>query len=172
MDQNSITISFTDSLSNSFSQTGAYGQFSSAESVASVFGPYLYRNFSGLDTTFITGQSFGSLLVITPANGATLSPINISNPGKSFTATQVFFANPVLAAGTNNVVGVTAAQANLSALGNNGGPTQTVVPLDGSIALCRITPSSASGTDQRGQPRSVTVNGTTCQDAGAVQTTQ
>ncbi len=67
-----------------------------------------------------------------------------------------------------NVVGT--APANLSALGNYGGPTQTLVPLPGNPAICLISPSSATGTDQRGFPRTTTYGSTTCQDAGAVQT--
>ena len=66
-----------------------------------------------------------------------------------------------------NIVGV---HPTLTALGNYGGPTQTMIPLPGSVAICAIDPSSASGTDQRGLPRTTTYGGTTCQDAGAVQT--
>jgi predicted outer membrane repeat protein len=71
--------------------------------------------------------------------------------------------------GTNgNVVGV--ASALLAPLGNYGGPTETMIPLPGSPAICLISPSTATGTDQRGDPRNTTYNSTSCQDAGAVQT--
>jgi predicted outer membrane repeat protein len=168
VDSANINIAFSDSLGNHFSQTYLYGQYSSAQSVAAAFGPEFYENLSGLDTTAITGESFGTLLVITPENGATLSPFTITNPGLSFTVNQVFYPNLLL--GNMNVYDMTTSQANLSVLGNNGGPTQTMVPLSGSTALCLITPSTATGTDQRGQPRTATVGSTTCQDAGAVQT--
>jgi trimeric autotransporter adhesin len=168
VDASNITIAFSDSLGNTFSQTVTYGQYSTPASLASAFGPYFYYNTSGLDTTGITGESFGSMLVISPTNGATLSPLAITNLGSSFTATQETF--PFLLSGNNNVYGVTSAQVNLSPLGNNGGPTQTMVPLVGSTALCAINLSTATGTDQRGQPRTVTVGSSTCQDAGAVQT--
>ncbi len=168
VDQSTINIAFSDSLGNTFSQTVSYGPFSSPTSLASAFGPYFYENFSGLDTTSITGKAFGGLLVISPLNGATLSPLTITNPGKSFTATQQFY--PYLLSVGNNVYGLSATQINLAPLANNGGPTQTMLPLSGSKALCVLSPSTATGTDQRGQPRTATVGATTCQDAGAVQT--
>jgi hypothetical protein len=65
-----------------------------------------------------------------------------------------------------NVVGV---PANLAALGNYGGPTETMIPLPGSVAICAIAPTS-SGTDQRGAAWPVNYSGTSCQDSGAVQT--
>jgi protocatechuate 3,4-dioxygenase beta subunit len=58
----------------------------------------------------------------------------------------------------------------LAPLGNYGGPTQTMLPLPGSPAICAISPSTATGTDQRGDPRTTTYGTTTCQDSGAVQT--
>jgi hypothetical protein len=65
-----------------------------------------------------------------------------------------------------NVVGVAA---NLAALGNYGGPTQTMIPLPGSVAICAIAHTGA-GFDQRGMPWPVSYSGTSCQDSGAVQT--
>jgi len=65
-----------------------------------------------------------------------------------------------------NVLGVAA---NLAALGNYGGPTQTMIPLPGSVAICAIVPTG-TGTDQRGMPWPVSYNVTSCQDSGAVQT--
>lgn len=61
-----------------------------------------------------------------------------------------------------NLVG--ASGVNLLPLAYYGGPTQTMLPLPGSIAICAGTASSAT-TDQRGFP----VNAS-CVDAGAVQT--
>lgn len=55
--------------------------------------------------------------------------------------------------------------ANLGPLQNNGGPTQTMLPLPGSPALGAADPSLAPGTDQRGQSRPT--GGPT--DIGAVQ---
>ncbi|WP_150110570.1 beta strand repeat-containing protein [Granulicella mallensis] len=65
-----------------------------------------------------------------------------------------------------NLVGGTVA---LSSLGSYGGPTQTMVPLPGSPAICDINPSTATGTDQRGDPRTTSYGTATCQDSGAVE---
>ena len=172
-DSGSITIAFKDSLGNSFSQTASYGKFSSPANIASAFGSYFYYNTSGLDTTSITAQPDSppdnDLLIITSKTG-TLNSFTFNHTGQSFSAEQVLI--PSLLSVNNNVSGVTAAQINLSPLGNNGGPTQTMVPLTGSLALCAIKSSNATGTDQRGEPRIAVVGTSTCQDAGAVQTAQ
>jgi hypothetical protein len=65
-----------------------------------------------------------------------------------------------------NLVGV---PANLAAPGNYGGPTETMIPLPGSAAICAIVPTG-TGTDQRGVAWPVSYSGTSCQDTGAVQT--
>lgn len=66
----------------------------------------------------------------------------------------------------------------LASLGNYGGPTQTMIALPGSPAICTGDPAraldaggNALPTDQRGAPRSETAYSITpCVDAGAVQT--
>jgi CSLREA domain-containing protein len=91
------------------------------------------------------------------------------------------FANPsnnAIDDGGNVIAGwnsVSASSINLSALGNYGGPTQTMMPLPGSNGICSGTASPLGGltlppTDQRGNPRPTTVYGGSCVDAGAVQT--
>ncbi len=73
--------------------------------------------------------------------------------------------------GGGNVTGATSPVAiNLSSLGNVGGPTQTMIPLPGSPAICATSPSSATGTDQRRDSRTTNYAGTSCRDAGAVET--
>ena len=89
--------------------------------------------------------------------------------------------------GTNgNIVDPTGTAANLAALGNYGGPTQTMIPLPGSTAVCAGSASSAAAagvaTDQRGVILNLTTGnagtytgaGGYCAagslDAGAVQT--
>lgn len=70
-----------------------------------------------------------------------------------------------------NVIGV--ANIGLAPLGSYGGPTQTIIPLPGSPAICAGSITAIPGgvtTDQRGDPRITTYGGTTCTDAGAVQT--
>ena len=81
-----------------------------------------------------------------------------------------------------NIVGVASGTTvngtavNLAPLANYGGPTQTVIPLPGSPAICAgLASAIPSGltTDQRGEPNTNTSYGFTpspCVDAGAVQT--
>jgi predicted outer membrane repeat protein len=62
---------------------------------------------------------------------------------------------------------------NLAPLSNYGGPTQTLLPLPGSGAICAASSSlipAGTTTDQRGLPDSTTYGATTCYDLGAVQT--
>ncbi len=80
--------------------------------------------------------------------------------------------NVVVGSGTP---GVTLADVNLAPLGNYGGPTQTMMPLLSSVAICAGIPANATtaglSTDQRGNPRSTTAySPTACVDAGSVQT--
>jgi len=74
---------------------------------------------------------------------------------------------------TSNTNAITSTNPLLAALGNYGGPTQTMLPQPGSPAICAasnaLTPSGVT-TDQRGFSRTTTYNSTTCQDLGAVQT--
>lgn len=77
---------------------------------------------------------------------------------------------------SGNIVDPTGTAATLAPLGNNGGPTHTLIPLPGSSAICAGVQSSLIGsTDQRGYPNTNTTYtgysaGTPCVDAGAVQT--
>ncbi|MGC2544486.1 MAG: MBG domain-containing protein, partial [Silvibacterium sp.] len=69
--------------------------------------------------------------------------------------------------------GAISADPMLAALGNYGGPTQTMLPLPGSAAICAGSTSLVpSGViiDQRGFARTTSYSGTACVDAGAVQT--
>ena len=130
--------------------------------------PNFSLNTSGLDTTAIGAEGLGSILEIAPPIGATLGAITITNPGSGVQAAIATI--PDFLSGNNNIVDSTGSLALLGLLQNNGGPTLTMVPQTGSAALCAITPSNATGTDQRGQPRAVPYGGSTCQDAGSVQT--
>ena len=60
----------------------------------------------------------------------------------------------------------------LAALGNYGGPTQTMIPLPGSAAICSgVAANAATPTDQRGTgyARSTGYGDAVCVDAGAVE---
>ena len=70
-----------------------------------------------------------------------------------------------------NVIG--GANIGLAPLGSYGGPTQTMIPLPGSPAICAGSITAIPGgvtTDQRGDARTTAYGGTSCTDAGAVQT--
>jgi CSLREA domain-containing protein len=72
-----------------------------------------------------------------------------------------------------NTSPVTASSASVATLGNYGGPTQTLLPLPGSAAICAATAADDPGgdtTDERGFPRTTTYNSTACIDLGADQT--
>jgi hypothetical protein len=136
------------------------------ESVATVTN----STFSG--NTASSGQGFYNDGQITIANN--LSADLIANP-----------TNNIISNGGNVIAGmggVLASSINLSTLGNYGGPTQTMLPLPGSAAICAGTATPSGGltlpsTDQRGTgyPRTNSTypgytSGTACVDAGAVQT--
>jgi hypothetical protein len=70
-----------------------------------------------------------------------------------------------------NVIGVSGI--SLAPPDNYGGPTQTMIPLPGSPAICAGSIAAIPGgvtTDQRGYSRTTAYGATTCTDAGAVQT--
>ena len=93
---------------------------------------------------------------------------------------NVYWQNTISGGGTSNCNyctsdsnGVTS-DTKLAALGSYGGPTQTMLPLPGSAAICAsstaLVPASLT-TDQRGFPRNNTsYTASACVDAGAVQT--
>jgi uncharacterized repeat protein (TIGR02543 family) len=88
-------------------------------------------------------------------------------------------AVPDIASGTftddgGNLIGSTSLY--LAPLGNYGGPTQTMIPLPGSSAICAGTatpagPLTLPPTDQRGFPpvNTIYIPGNTCVDTGAAQ---
>ncbi len=73
--------------------------------------------------------------------------------------------------GGNNLIAVTPASLNLGPLQNNGGPTQTMLPGAGSIAINAISCASAPPLDQRGmlRPDPASAGVTTPCDIGAVE---
>jgi len=162
-DSGTITISFTDSLNNTYTASYAYGQSSTTSAMETFLSNTSNNTYSGSLTTAI----YGSKLLFQLTNGATLGTFTITNPSTSFTLTtsQVYFS------GVGNVVGHTVSNLNLTSLGSYGGPTQSIMPLPGSAALC-VAPASTTSltTDQRSLPRTTSYNGTACVDSGAVQT--
>ncbi|MGC1360568.1 MAG: putative Ig domain-containing protein [Silvibacterium sp.] len=137
-------------------------------------------------TLTVTGSTFSGNSVSGPSSsGGGIFNDSLVNPSSSLTV-----ANSVLAGdaggectgsgcpanGANgSVVGVS--NISLAPLGNYGGPTQTMIPLPGSPAICAgLAASIANGTttDQRGYANKSTTyagysSGSPCVDSGAVQ---
>jgi len=100
------------------------------------------------------------------------------NSGTVNADTNVFYHNTANGAvddcescttNTSKVIG----DPKLATLGNYGGPTQTMIPLPGSAAICAGAVSdipSGTTTDQRGTSRTTIYNSTRCVDTGTVQT--
>ena len=118
-------------------------------------------------------------------NGAATTGTGIYNDGSTLTTANTLFGESTECytastgcTGTGDVSGPTnsnAGYAGLSNLGNFGGPTQTVLPLPGSSAICggaKGSIPSGFSTDQRGYsnvgPGAYGV--ANCVDSGAVQT--
>ena len=110
-------------------------------------------------------------------NNATLTAANTIVAGNTGGDCGAGGSETCPANGANgNVIGV--ANIGLAPLGNYGGPTQTLIPLPGSPAICAGSQAdilSGVTTDQRGLPNTNTSYpgfsaGAACVDAGAVQT--
>jgi hypothetical protein len=101
--------------------------------------------------------------------GGTASLANTIVSGNS-APTGVDFDGSAYTDNAGNQVG--ASGIGLAPLANYGGPTQTLLPLSGSPAVCAGTAANAIGLtiDQRGLARSTTYGSTPCVDSGAVQT--
>jgi predicted outer membrane repeat protein len=173
-DTGDITLAWSDNRGNHYSYTVNYGQFSVPAGISSSFG----GGITNYDSPGSDAEGFGSffVLVVDPASSgpyATIGSITITNTGKSFAVTQV--NQTLLDSSYGNIVG---SAANLSPLGNYGGPTQTMVPPPGSSAICAgLVSGVASGvtTDQRGFPNTNTSYPgysieSPCVDVGSVQT--
>jgi len=103
-----------------------------------------------------------------------------NNGGTANASYNVYWQNTIPGGGTSNCNyctsdnnGVTS-DTKLAALGSYGGPTQTILPLPGSAAICAsstaLVPASQT-TDQRGFRRNnSSYSASTCIDSGAVQT--
>ena len=174
----SLTLSGSAFYGNSATYGGAIGILSGSVTVNS---STFYNNLGSSGAGAIDDTQSGSLMV----TGSTFYGNNsIDSTGGIAVANSSFLMSNTIATGNGggdcsitgsacpatgtagNVVGVSA---NLAPLGNYGGPTQTMIPLPGSVAICAIVPSG-TGTDQRGMAWPVTYSGTSCQDSGAVQT--
>jgi len=121
-----------------------------------------------------------SIFYYNSASGSSAFAAGIANyVGSTNVNNSVFFRNLAVEVendclGCTSNINPTTADPTLAPLGNFGGPTQTILPLPGSPAICAGSASLATGltTDQRGFPRTTSYTGnggtTTCVDAGAV----
>jgi hypothetical protein len=191
-------------ISNSlFSGNIASGAAYSASGGLTATGTSKFTNVTITGNTASTASSAGSVGGGTQTTAATLYNVTITNnsartagglyrsgPGSSLTMyNTVISGNTATAyADTNNTFTSTTSYVDtsttttctvnctplLSALGNYGGPVQTMVPLPGSPLIAAGTNSTtalnSATTDARGYPRTTTYNGTTYVDIGAVQT--
>lgn len=162
---------------------------------ASLNGGNLYTtggtvNISSSTITGASGTDAGGGLGVgggaVSLNGSTIALNNaLSSPGVWIGAGMITVTNSIVAANgaatsTGNCPGCTLTGGDvvdvdpeLAALGNYGGPTQTMIPLPGSPAICagqvtNIPPGVTA--DQRGDARMTGYGNTTCVDAGAVET--
>ena len=167
-DAGAITLNWSDTLGNQYSYTLDYGQYSTAGAIASNIGGGISNDVAGT-----SAEGIGPMVILELDNGASFATFNITNPSKSFTIQRVY--QTLLDPGTGSV---TQADSYLAPLGNYGGPTQTMIPLPGSTAICAgLISQIASGItfDQRGFGDTnivypgYSVDGP-CVDAGAVQT--
>ncbi|MGH9606155.1 MAG: Ig-like domain repeat protein [Terracidiphilus sp.] len=138
-------------------------------------GGGIYNNGTlTLTDSTVSGNSAGSGGGIY-INGGTVAVSNSILSGNTATTDADCGGSGCPANGAaGNLVGGTV---SLAALGNYGGPTQTMIPLPGSTAICAgLQGDIAAGvtTDQRGEPNTNTTypgySSTACVDAGAVQT--
>ena len=96
-----------------------------------------------------------------------------NNRGGTMTLNNSIVSNPVSGFTVDPSQGNVTDGTFLSPPRNYGGPTETMLPLPGSAAICAgqlsLVPVGITA-DQRGQPRTTTYGSTSCVDAEAVQT--
>lgn len=177
--------SFNANFANTVSSTNNGGAINNSGTLTVSNSTFDQNTAAGLGGAIF---NTGSLSV----NGSTIAANTstdgaLSNEGSTFTVSNSILSSdvggecsttsvPCPTNGSNgNVVDPAGTLAKLDVWGNYGGPTNTLLPLPGSAAICAVYPSSAAGTDQRGLPRTTTYSsgpysGGTCLDAGAVQT--
>jgi CSLREA domain-containing protein len=153
---------------------GAIADFGSTDSFVAAFNLTVTGN-SGFYGAMLDDSGDESDLENTIASGNTTTDPNAATDGTSPDSNGMMQYGPNL---------ITSPYANLSAPGNYGGPTQTMLPDPGSQAICGGSEADLANaytyygitltTDQRGYPNTnstyLLFGGGTCVDAGAVQT--
>ena len=136
------------------------------------YGGAIYNDGSlvNIDNSIIAGNSshYGSGAGILSNAGTVNNSYNLYYQNLDGGATEDDCNNC-----TTNTNAIASSNPLLTALGNYGGPMQTLLPEPGSPAICAgsmsLIPSGVT-TDQRGFSRTTTYNGIVCVDLGAVQT--
>ena len=135
---------------------------SAADGAAIATGPATMTLYNNVFADNVAASSPGA---ISPASTGTLSHnVFFNNTAGGVEDDQTGY-------GSSNFV--TTGAEPLGPLANNGGPTQTQLPLPAGAAVCAGSVALLPGgltTDQRGFPRTSLNNGTPCVDAGSVET--
>jgi CSLREA domain-containing protein len=169
-------VSFTDSTINGNSAFGNGGGLYAGGGLMTLTESTVSGNTAGL-----SGEGGGIFLYggTLSVSGSTVSGNNsagghgISVTGGSLMVNNTLIPDTVIGYTIPTGQGNVTSGGNLSALGNFGGTTQTILPLPGSAAICGGLTADIPGgltTDQRGAARLTAYGSTSCVDAGAVQT--
>jgi RHS repeat-associated protein len=146
-DTGTVTVSFGDSLGHTFSETVAYGQFSSAASIASTFGATFSRDFIG---SGLCAHAVGSVIYFHLKGVASFGPVSVSGSTVSFhldtSLWPTNFINPPIAlvCSPDTLISgnTTSCTASLPA-----SATGTIVfSVDGSTTLAAVTLASGTAT--------------------------
>jgi hypothetical protein len=131
-------------------------------------GIYLNSGSLSLDSDTISGNSAGTGGGLANPNSGTVSLVNTIIAGNSASSSSPDVNGSYTDNGGNQI----STAVNLSALGSYGGPTQTLLPLPGSAAICALTGPGITdlNADQRSYSRVTLYGSTDCVDSGAVQT--
>ena len=178
---------------NSGSLTVASGTLAANTALQTTsLGGAIYNTGSlNLSDTTLSGNQAGAGGAIYMSGTATVTNTTISgNAGMAASAVggidntggALTVANSIVNGntGTSDIIGsytdkggnLMNAKGGLAPLASYGGPTQTMIPLPGSAAICGGVVANASGItfDQRGFSRTTSYNSNACADSGSVQT--
>ena len=166
----------------------------SASGTSAAYGGAIFAvglPFNVANSTFVSNQTSASLGQSAGGAIATNAAATVTNTIFSQDAAllgaevasqdSLALTNDVIDGASNALYGfitsssVTYKAANLSAVGNWGGPTQTMLPLPGSPAICAGSQPALNGTPLTTDQRGVAISGSrygqaACYDIGAVQT--
>lgn len=132
-DSGNITISFGDSAGHSYSETVAYGQFSTQASIASAFGAKFSNDYfpSGL----LCAHAVGSVIYFHLKGANTFRLPSLSYPSTSFSlATSAWQVAPTLSVATSGTPSLYGGLVTFTATISSG-PAGTITFYDGGSAI-------------------------------------